>query len=198
MVAALVRRCSVTSVTVYSLRPGASARGRRIWSAEWGSTAPAGGVEEGEELVDGLVGDVFGGLAAFAQADEGGGGGVGGLGGQSERGPLNVRQARPIGQLDLGGEPARGEPGKGAGAHPLGDRRVEPGDAGGPVNPEQGAAVGQGDRAEPGRLDPGVELAAAAGVEAGLGHRQGDRGPERGTGARARSSPGTGTTGPRG
>ena len=50
MVAALVRRCSVTSETVYSLRPGASARGSRIWSAECGIDRAAGGVLEGEQL----------------------------------------------------------------------------------------------------------------------------------------------------
>ena len=172
MVAALVRtRCSVTSVTVYSLHARAPVPGEEDLVGRVGiDGARRRGVEVGPRSSSTASSATCVRRACRVHPGRRGEreGRAGGLGGQRERGPLDVRQARPLGQFDLGGEPVRGEPGQGAGAHSLGDGRIEAGDSGDSANPEQGAAVGQGDRggAAP-RLDPGVELTPAAGVEAG-------------------------------
>ena len=92
-----------------------------------------------------------------------------------ERGPLP--RARPACELDLevDVQALLRQPLRRPVAHPRGDVVAEVGDAGDAADPRERAALGEDPGLRRRRLDPGVELAAAAGVEAGRGHRQGDR-----------------------
>ena len=176
MVATLVRRCSVTSETVYSARARGEGQGDEDLVGRVRVDRPVGDVLEGEQLVDRLVGDRLGRLAALAEADERAGGAPVVLGDEADGRPRAV--ARPADELDLGAQPALGQARLGLGAHPFGDPRRELGDPGLAPDADQGAAPGLDQGPELRRLDPGVEPAPAARVEAGRGHRQRDRGAE--------------------
>ena len=86
MVSALVRKCSVTSLTV--IRYG---RGQGEWEQDLiggvGVDRGARDRVESEKLIDGLVGDGFGWLTALAEADECGGNGAIVISGQSDAAP---------------------------------------------------------------------------------------------------------------
>ena len=85
---------------------------------------------EREQLVDGLVGDILGGLAALAQADECRGNRVLVFGNQAKGSPLP--RAGPANRLDLdsSGQPVFPQPLQCPVAKPLGDVVAKIGDSG--------------------------------------------------------------------